>query len=206
MHPNPAFRTATAERCLAFARRRGFGILAVNGPEGPLAAHVPFLIEDGWLATHLARSNPVLRALPARALMAVTGPDGYVSPDWYGVPDQVPTWNYVAVHLRGPLEVLPPEALRPHVAALSAEFEARLPKRPWTHHKMAEEALSRLERMILPVRMAIEAVEGTWKLSQNKSEAARLGAADGLAALGDPALDALAALMREPDGGATPAA
>ena len=106
MHPNSAFRQTSAAANLAFARARGFGMLTLNGPEGPLAAHVPFLIdaEGTALDLHLARSNPIARApLPASALMAVSGPDAYISPDWYGVADQVPTWNYVAVHLRGTL-------------------------------------------------------------------------------------------------------
>jgi predicted FMN-binding regulatory protein PaiB len=104
MHPNPAFRQMPADRNLAFARDRGFGLLALNGPDGPLAAHVPFLIapDGASLDLHLARSNAVARAaLPAPALLAVGGPDGYISPDWYGLPDQVPTWHHVAAHPRG---------------------------------------------------------------------------------------------------------
>ncbi|MBC8267201.1 MAG: FMN-binding negative transcriptional regulator, partial [Rhodospirillaceae bacterium] len=108
--------------------------------------------------------------------------DGYISPDWYDLGDQVPTWNYVAVHLRGVLRRLPDDRLRPHLAALSAQFERRLaPKPVWTMDKVAPEALARLERMIVPVAFTIESVDGTWKLSQNKPAAARIGAADALA-------------------------
>ncbi|MEZ5798899.1 MAG: FMN-binding negative transcriptional regulator [Paracoccaceae bacterium] len=203
MHPNPAFRQTPADRNLAFARDRGFGVLMVNGPEGPLAAHVPFLLDpDGGLAElHLARSNPIARAgLPLPALLAVSGPDAYVSPDFYGphevVPDQVPTWNYLAVHLRGVLEPLPPAALAAHVAALSAEQEGRIVgKTPWTADKMTEGALERMLRMILPFRLRIEQVDGTWKLNQNKPAEVRARAAAALAQ-GDPAAQAIAALMR----------
>jgi transcriptional regulator len=188
VHPNPAFRQEPTDRNLAFARGRGFGILSVNGPDGPLAAHVPFLLnEDASFADlHLARSNPVARAgLPLPALIAVAGPDAYISPDWYGphdqVPDQVPTWNYVAVHLRGRLEPLPEDALRPHVDALSAEHEGRITaKRPWTSTKMTEGAMPRMMRMILPFRFHVTSVEGTWKLNQNKSPEIRARAADAL--------------------------
>ena len=106
MHPNAAFRQEPYDRNLAFARARGFGILSMNGPDGPLAAHIPFLLnEDASFAEmHLARSNPIARArLPAPALLAISGPDAYVSPDWYGphseVPDQVPTWNLSLIHI-----------------------------------------------------------------------------------------------------------
>jgi len=200
MHPNPAFRDTPDEISLAFARGRGFGVLAVNGPDGPLLSHVPFLLsEDGRTAElHLVRSTAVARlgAGPVPAVLAVTGPEGYVSPDWYAIPDQVPTWNYVAVHLRGRLERRPQEELRGMLDRLSDAFEARLaPKPAWTTGKMADATMERMMRQILPYRLEIAEVQGTWKLGQNKPQAARLGAADGLAATG--ATD-LATLMRAP--------
>jgi transcriptional regulator len=199
MHPNPAFRQSPRDRNLAFARQRGFGLLTVNGPDGPLAAHVPFQLSDDAATVdfHLARSNPIARAgLPMPALLAVAGPDAYVSPDWYDLPDQVPTWNYVAVHLRGVLEPLPEDALRPHVDALSADHEGRITgKTPWTSAKMSEGAMPRMMRMILPFRMRVQAVEGTWKLSQNKPDAVRDRAADALDR-GNDAARQIAALMR----------
>ena len=136
--------------------------------------------------------------------MAVSGPDGYVSPDWYGEEGHVPTWNYVVVHLRGPLRLLEADRLRPHLARLSAEFEGRLaPKPPWTLDKMEEAALAGMLRQIVPVEMAIETVESTFKLNQNRGPAARAGAAAALAEGGSPGMEtaALAALMRDPDGG-----
>jgi len=204
MHPNPAFRQTPPDRNLAFARARGFGILSINGPEGPLAAHVPFLLsDDGSHADlHLARSNSIARAgLPAPALIAIAGPDAYVSPDWYGphdqVPDQVPTWNYVAVHLRGVLEPLPDDAMRHHIDALSAEHEGRIAgKAPWTSAKMTEGAMPRMMRMILPFRFRVLSVDGTWKLNQNKPPEVRARAAKALSR-GDSAAQAIAAMMRE---------
>lgn len=202
MHPNPAFHTASPAENLAFARQRGFGILSVNGPDGPLAAHIPFLLDTpGDTADlHLARSNPIARACaagPISALIAVSGPDAYISPDWYGAPDQVPTWNYIAVHLRGTLAALPDEALQAHVEALSAEHEARLlPKKRWTTDKMSDGVLPRMMRMILPFRFTLTGIDGTWKLGQNKPAPVRAAAASALAAQSDPGSQAVAALMQ----------
>ena len=202
MHPNPAFRTTPQDANLAFARARGFGILSVNGAEGPLAAHVPFLLapDGGFAELHLARSNPVGRACaagPVAAVIMVSGPDAYISPDWYGIDDQVPTWNYIAVHLRGWLSALPETALQPHVDALSAEHERRLlPKKPWVSDKMSEGAMPRMLRMILPFRFEVASVEGTWKLNQNKVPEVRRSAADQLAQQADAGAQAIAALIR----------
>jgi transcriptional regulator len=202
MHPNLAYRQSPRDANLTFARSRGFGTLTINGTEGPLASHVPFRVsEDGTsVEMHLVRSNPIARALtgPLPALIAINGPDGYISPDWYGMEDQVPTWNYVAVHLRGQLSALPAEALRGHLDRLSETFETRLlPKTPWRADKMSAEALERMMRMILPCRIDIATVDGTWKLGQNKPDPARIAAADAMTPEGPgQAVAALAALMR----------
>ncbi|RBW54949.1 FMN-binding negative transcriptional regulator [Ruegeria sp. A3M17] len=202
MHPNPAFRAEETERHITFARDRAFGVLAVSTDEAPLISHVPFLLsEDGALAElHLVRSNPIVRILkkPKPARIAVTGPDGYVSPDWYGIADQVPTWNYVAVHLIGQLEQ------RPHVELLdlldrqSAFYEAHLlPKPPWNIDKMSSDALNKMMRMIVPFRFRIDDIQGTWKLNQNKPDAARLSAAEHIANDGiGSELEALQKFMR----------
>lgn len=207
MHPNPVFHTADAQANIAFARDRGFGVLAVSDETGaPLLSHVPFLLsKDGAIADlHLVRSNPIARIanslLPVR--IAVSGPDGYVSPDWYGLDDQVPTWNYVAVHLTGVLERRPQDELRDLLDRETALFETRLrPKTLWRADKMDSAALDRMMRMIVPFRMRVEAVDGTWKLNQNKPDAARLGAAENMEAFGIGSETALlAALMRSADG------
>ena len=200
MHPNPIFRSDDHDKSLSFAAERGFGILSVNGDNGPLAAHLPFVFNEdrSKLAFHMLRSNPVARSL-GPALLAVSGPDGYISPDWYGVPELVPTWNYVAVHLRGTLRVLPPEALEPHLRALSGEFERRLlPKPIWDFDKVSLAAREKMMRMLVPVELEITHVDATWKLGQNKPAAAVLGAAEALkqSAIGAETA-ALAALMED---------
>ena len=202
MHPNPAFRKTPRERNIGFAQERGFGTLAVNADDGPLLSHIPFALEeDGTTADlHLVRSNPILRLLDAKAVVAVQGPDGYVSPDWYGVEDQVPTWNYISVHLRGRLERLPQDHMHDMLDRQSAHFEAMLtPKVPWTTDKMTPDVLERMMRQIVPCRLHIDDIQGTWKLNQNKPDAARLAAADHMEAfaVGQEAR-LLSGLMRGP--------
>ena len=192
MHPNPAFRQTPNERNLEFARARGFGILAVCSPEGPLMSHIPFLLNaDGTRAEfHLVRSNPIARLLsgPLRARLAIEGPQSYVSPDWYGVEDQVPTWNYVAVHLVGEVTLQPQEGMRD-----------LLDRPEWRAEKMTPEVLERMMRQIVPCAMRVDEIAGTWKLGQNKPEEVRLRAADHLGPAGQgQESDLLAEWMRAP--------
>ena len=204
MHPNPAFRSAADAQNIAFAREQSFGLLSLSTDGAPLISHIPFqLSEDGTSAElHLVRSTEITRALkePTPARLAVQGPHSYISPDWYNLPDQVPTWNYVAVHLTGTLERLPDSALEDILARLSAQFESRLaPKPEWTMGKMTPDVLEKMMRQIVPFKLTIESVEGTWKLGQNKPDAARLGGADGASEAGlGLETAAIAAFMRKP--------
>lgn len=202
MHPNQAFRQAATAQNRDFARERGFGTLAVCGPDGPLLAHVPFLLnQPGTMAElHLVRSNPIahLATEPVPGVIHVAGPDSYISPDWYDLADQVPTWNYVSVHLRGLLRPLPKEDLRPMLDRLSAHFETRLlPKTPWVSAKMSPGVMERMMRAILPFRFTVEDTAGTWKLNQNKPQDARLAAARHVQTYGvGSEIAVLSALMR----------
>jgi len=203
MHPNQLFHTHYDSENLAFARDRGFGVLAVAARDGaPMLSHVPFVLaEDGKLADlHLVRSNPIARALdePLPARIAVSGPDSYVSPDWYGVDDQVPTWNYVAVHLTGTLERRPDSELRGSLNRLSDLFETRLaPKTPWRADKLDRGVLDKLMRAIVPFRLNVTGIDGTWKLGQNKTDPVRNRAAEHVEAFGiGSEANVLAALMR----------
>ncbi len=202
MHPNTMFRKETEAQNIDFAREQGFGILAVATSDAPLVSHIPFLLSlDGAMAEfHLVRSNPIARALktPLAARLAVQGAHSYVSPDWYDVDDQVPTWNYIAVHLTGEITLRPAEEMRDLLDRQSALFEKRLlPKTPWTTGKMTPEVLDRMMRQIVPCRMRVDKIDGTWKLSQNKPDAVRLNAADHLEGFGiGNEVRILSALMR----------
>lgn len=203
MHPNPVFRSTQDRQSIDFVRKRGFGALSVNGPEHPLIAHVPYLIDEGATSAelHLMRSNQIWQAtetdLPA--VIAVTGPDGYISPDWYDVPDQVPTWNYVAVHLHGTLSRVPQIELKDVLDRLSDTFESRLaPKTPWRSAKMSDGVMDRMMRMIVPMRMTITNIESTWKLNQNKPDDVRMRAASKVETGFGSELAALATLMQAP--------
>lgn len=86
------------------------------------------------------------------------------------------------MHLRGRLERLPDAALRRHLDVLSDTFESRLlPKTPWKTSKLPADIMDRFMRMIVPCRLTVEDVQGTWKLGQNKPAEARRRAADGMA-------------------------
>lgn len=202
MYVHPAFDVHPATS-LAFAGARGFGLVVACDGGRPVASPLPFaLIEaDGKpprLRFHVARANP-LAALAARGgvwLVAVQGSDAYVSPDWYASPDQVPTWLYEAVHLSGPVQVVPPEHVAAHLDELGARFERWLaPKPPWTADKVSPRRREMLMAAIVAVEMIVETVEGNFKLNQHKSDADHVAVAGALLRAPDHGARAIAARM-----------
>ncbi len=200
MHPNRAFAWDDREAMLALVRDVSFCTICVDGPA---LVHAPVTVAGpDRLRFHVARGNRARPALDGRrALLSCLGPDAYVSPDWYGTPDQVPTWNYLAVEAEGPLRRLGEAELIAQLDALAAAHEARLaPKPPWTRAKMSPGRFEGLLKAIVGFEMTIEALRGTRKLGQHKSEAERDGVALGLA----PINPTLAALMRAKQQGHRP--
>jgi transcriptional regulator len=203
MYVPPVFKVAP-DVAHAFVRDRGFGmVVAVDGTL-PVAVHAPFLVEeraDGSLRLelHVARANSI-HAVIARApdvLVAVTGPDAYISPDWYVAKDQVPTWNYIAVHLRGHATLLPADKTLAHVDALSTAFEARLAPKPiWHSAKMTPEKRQAMLAAIVAIDIEITGMDATWKLGQHKSRADRIEVARMLAWRGAWSGSALAEFMQ----------
>jgi transcriptional regulator len=197
MHPDRTFRWEDRAAMRELVSALGFGALFAATPDGPRVAHVPIVwLDDDTIALHIARGNGITRHLDGTtALFVAQGPDGYVSPDWYGLgPNEVPTWNYLAVELEGTMRRIDDAALIDQLDRLSAVHEAQLaPKTPWTRDKMDAKLFARMTRGIIGFRLEISAWRGTRKLGQHKPEAARIGAADGAEAAGRRAI---AHLMR----------
>jgi transcriptional regulator len=191
MHPNRVFAWEDREAMLAFVADTAFATIAA---EGPVVVHAPVLVAGpDRLLFHVSRGNRA-KLDGRRAIVSVLGPDAYISPDWYGTDDQVPTWNYLSVEAEGPLRRLDETELAILLDGLSAAHEARLaPKPAWTRAKMKPGRFEGMLKAIVSYELGIEALRGTRKLGQNKDEATRRAAAAGLA----PFNPALAALMEK---------
>ncbi len=196
MHPNPAFRHEDRALLEAMIEEIGFGMVFAQTPDGPRLGHTPLQwTGDGAVHFHLARGNALTRHLDgATALIAINGPEGYVSPRWYEDPEQVPTWNYVALELEGRVRRMDQDGLIGLLESLIARQEAKVQGgEPWTLEKMPEAKLRGLLKGIVGFELEVQAWRPTFKLSQNKSADERLRVADGLDAQGSRAI---AQLMR----------
>jgi transcriptional regulator len=203
MHIPPPFRTTRAE-CLALAEQRAFGLVCAHDGKAPVVSWLPFQIAYGGDGTpnvtfHVARGNRLASSeLHGQTwLLAVSEMDAYVSPRWYASPQQVPTWLYKAVSLSGPVRPLSDAELVQHLDALAAQFEsAAAPLPPWTMDEISAGRRAALTGAIVGLSMAVERVEGSFKLNQHKSDADHVAVTAALAAQADAAAQRIAADMR----------
>jgi len=194
------FRVDDAATLERFVEANAFGTLVTAGPAGLSVSHVPFLLERGdggrlRLLGHVARANAHWQELEAagEALAIFSGPHAYVSPGWYAHHPSVPTWNYATVHARGPARLLPPAELPALLDRLSRTYEDGRPA-PWRMEGLPADFTPKLLSAIVGFEVAVERLEGKFKLSQNRAPEDVAGVA---AALEREGQAELAALMRE---------
>uniref|UniRef100_UPI00333F18B3 FMN-binding negative transcriptional regulator n=1 Tax=Castellaniella defragrans TaxID=75697 RepID=UPI00333F18B3 len=189
------FAETRSEELARIIRTHPLGVLITHDADGLDANHLPFEFDPGagargMLTAHVARANPVWRRCSAGCpvLVVFRGAEGYVSPNWYPSKHeahrQVPTWNYEVVHAHGLLTVRDDERfVRGIVGRLTRRHEAG-EAHPWKMTDSTSEFIDGMLRNIVGIEIAVTALVGKRKLSQNKDERDRLGAADALQARG----------------------
>jgi transcriptional regulator len=177
-------------------------LISLSG--GLTASHLPLLVDRdagryGTLIGHMARANlQWLSAAQHQVLAIFHGPHAYISPRWYDAPLVVPTWNYVAVHAYGQLELIDaPDQTILVLRQMVDHFESSLPE-PWQLDEPAE-FVDRLAAQIVAFRIPIDRLEGKWKLSQNQSVDRRERVMEALACQEDENSREIAAFMRPND-------
>jgi transcriptional regulator len=181
--------------------RYSFATIVTHDGTAPFATHVPVLFHadvgpHGTLVTHMARANPQWRhfANGQEVLVIFQGPHAYISPSWYAKQPDVPTWNYAAVHAYGvPSLVEDTASVRSLLMEMVAAFENSRPD-PYTD-KLPAEYVDKLSPALVGFEIQITRLEGKFKLSQNRSDADRMGVIAALQASPDQTDRELAELM-----------
>jgi len=186
---------------LAYMRAYSFAALATSGAGGLMATHLPFVIEEAGgritLLAHMAKANPQWHdfAAGADALVIFMQPHAYVSPRLYDSRQNVPTWNYVAVHAYGrPLLIEERAAKIELQKKLIRQFDAGYLT------QMAELPDSYLDARLAAIvsfSLAVTRMDARYKLSQDKNPAERERIARELEAGGDGVAAETAQLMRK---------
>lgn len=155
-----------------FLTKNSFGIL-VNQVDGkPWATHIPMELEttdDGQdvLISHIAKANPQWKhfAENDNVLCIFNGPHSYISSSWYKE-EEVPTWNYIAVHVYGKIKILTEEEVMASMHKLVDKYELNS-KKPISLHNLSEKTLRQVKGVV-GFQITIESIQAAYKLSQGR--------------------------------------
>lgn len=196
MYIPSAFSETDVQMLLEFIKRYPLGLLISFGQSGLLASPIPFLYRENngrpMLVSHLARANPHWKDLLGlkECLVVFQGIDGYVTPSWYPSKQTthkvVPTWNYEMVQIKGvPKVVESTDWLRGLVGDLTDSMEATR-KSPWRVDDAPPDFIDSQLRAIVGLEIDITAIQGKWKMSQNRPTDDAKGVVRGLSDPHDP--------------------
>ena len=168
------FVETAPERWYGLMRDYPFATLVTQSSAGLEANHVPFLLhEPSTLTAHVPRANTVWQSIAERPVLAIFhGPDSYISPSWYPTKQDhgkvVPTWNYATVHVRcNARSIEDREWLRRHLEEITDRHEKDL-EHPWRLSDAPADYLDKMLGAIVGIEIDIVAIEGKFKLSQNR--------------------------------------
>jgi transcriptional regulator len=168
------------------------GVLVTTQNGALQADHIPFLLKGDLAAGakligHVAKNNPVwqVASTDTEWMVIFQGPSAYISPNWYPSKqvhhEVVPTYNYAVVHVYGKLMVShDPQTKLEVVDHLTAMMEAGS-KAPWGVLDAPASYIESRLKEIVAIELSVTRVQAKWKISQNRDDRDRLGAAKGLA-------------------------
>jgi len=167
------FSNTDRESILEFIRKYSFGLLVTAEDNIPEATHLPFLIEerDGEviITSHLAKANQQSKQLTQNEVMVVfSEPHAYISPKYYEKEQNVPTWNYIAVHAYGKATIIDTaEQLSAMMEKMIAQYDTAYLNQ-WNN--LPAEFKTRMYNGIVAFEIRVTSLQAKNKLSQNRSE------------------------------------
>jgi transcriptional regulator len=195
------FRVSDHATALAFMRANPFAILISATDDGPFATHVPVVIRESGeqviIRGHVAKANPHWRYLEQEphCLVIFHGPHAYISPTNYTTRENVPTWNYGAVHVYGNARVFSaPDELLGVLHQLIPMFEPAYAER-WA--SLSQAYRERMLSHIVGFEIAVTKIEAKFKLSQNRTREEQGNVIASLSQATDSTVSGVARLMRE---------
>ncbi|TVZ51956.1 FMN-binding negative transcriptional regulator [Dokdonia sp. Hel_I_53] len=166
------YKNENAQEIRTFLKANAFGIFVTNKDGRSCATHIPLEItmrEDGKeiLHGHISKMNEQVEHLidGVEALGIFNGPHSYISASWYDF-EEVSTWNYIAVQVRGVLKILDREGLYNSVKALMNTYE-KPQENPVNMDSLSEKTMRQLDG-IIGFEVEINSIEAAKKMSQNR--------------------------------------
>jgi transcriptional regulator len=170
MYIPKVFLEADEEKILAFMREYNFATLVTAENDLPAATHLPFIVEKRGgktiLSAHLAKANAHWKQFDKEILVIFQEPHAYVSPLLYGEKQNVPTWNYVAVHAYGRARIFPETENLALLEKMVAAFDDEYFKTDWG--ELSADYKTNLAKGVVAFEIEVTDLQAKKKLNQNK--------------------------------------
>ncbi|MCW5908257.1 MAG: FMN-binding negative transcriptional regulator [Chitinophagales bacterium] len=173
MYIPPHFKQEDKQAIEQLVREFSFATLISIKDTLPWATHIPLELEirngNWFLHGHMAKANPQWKNFESQpeVLAVFMGPHTYVSPSWYNHRN-VPTWNYMAAHLYGKVKLVEGEALEAMLKNLMLRYESAHAKHPQAYEEIPPKTLEMDLRGVVGFEIAVERIDASFKLSQNR--------------------------------------
>lgn len=168
------FKVADLEEIQEFIHTNSFGTLITTKNGKPIATHLPLQLlkeeDDYFITGHMAYGNPQWRTFDTCGDVLITfqGPHAYISSSWYEK-ENVPTWNYQAVHLYGAARLLDEAELKADLTKLMQKYEQHR-EHPVLWETLSSEMLEKELKGIVGFKIHVTEVQAAFKMSQNRNE------------------------------------
>lgn len=205
MYQPPAFKETRKKVLLDAIAKHPLATLVCNTGEGLVANHLP-MVADGdntQLHSHLSRGNDLYQQCEegTEVLAIFQGPTAYISADWYpGKKEhgkEVPTYNYVVVHVRGKLHFKHEASWKLHHLKSLTDMMEYGRETPWSLSDAPADYVARQLKGLYGLELEITEMTGKWKMSQNRKDADKLAVADGLSREGGTVAGDVAAMIKK---------
>jgi transcriptional regulator len=172
MYTPEIYKNENVEEIKKFLQENSFGIL-INQSNGKLCAtHIPLELDvnkegEDVLYGHISKENPQWKGFTDndQVLAVFSGPHSYISSSWYDH-ENVPTWNYVAVHVYGKIKIIEGEGVVESLKKLVDKYEQNSEK-PIRIEDLSQKTMLQ-SRGIVAFEIKITEIQATRKMSQNR--------------------------------------
>lgn len=168
------YKVTNVDEIWDFVQKNSFGTVVTTEQGKPIATHIPLGIkkegDDCYLTGHMAYGNPQWRTFETceDVLVMFQGPNSYISSSWYGH-EEVPTWNYQAVHVYGKAGILEKEELIEELSKMLEKYEEHR-ENPVLWDKLSPQLLESELKGIVGFKIKVGDIQAAYKLSQNRNE------------------------------------
>lgn len=168
------FKINDMEEVREFVQQNSFASLITTNKGKPIATHLPMQLikenDEYYVTGHMAYGNPQWQTFidTEEVLVMFQGPHTYVSSSWYEQ-ENVPTWNYQAVHIYGPVRLLDVEELKQDLIKLLEKYEKHR-ESPVLWGTLSPSLVEKELKGIIGFKIHVKEIQAAYKMSQNRSE------------------------------------